>query len=224
MYLISLGYLRGAEVIGETSFTLLVDKEETFPWPRYGFKLHVPRRALPSGVTQCQISVKACLSGLFQFPEGSTLVSGVYCITTPHTFIQPLTIEIQHCVSITHPDQCSNLAFVVAKCTQEELPYNFTVLSKGQFAVQSSFGSVSVHHFSLFGIIQWVLGEQPTRCCARVFYIPKSVNSWKMDFVITKDIAIYNTVSIHDNSLIPRLRGNEATTKVIVGIFSWWNE
>ena len=57
------GYNRihGIEVVGEVE--LVVTKEGmNFQWMDHGFKLHVPENALPEGVSEYSINIKASLA------------------------------------------------------------------------------------------------------------------------------------------------------------------
>jgi len=143
------GYLRGVEVIDHTSFTY-TGQAQSFEWVNRGFKLHIPEDALPPEVNEAQVHITASLSGQFQFPEDAELVSGIYWLATPHKFAKPATVEIQHCSLRTeHP---ASLTYVVAKCTQKDLPYHFNVLNGGVFAPSSRYGSINLTHFSGVGI------------------------------------------------------------------------
>ena len=101
---------------------------QSFEWEEYGFKLHAPKGSLPEGLDQCDVKVKVSLSGQFDLPENSELVSAVYWVYSPHLFLEPLTMEIQHCAAITTPTQCAQLTFICTKCTQKEMPYSFKEL------------------------------------------------------------------------------------------------
>ena len=147
------GYLRGVEVIDHTSFTYLGHAKST-EWVDHGFKLHLPENALPPEVEECEVHVKASLSGQYKFPDGSDVISGIYWIYAPHEFAQPVTAEIQHCVQLASPEDSDDLSLVVAKCSQKNLPYEFKLLEGGVFSPHSSYGSIQLTHFSALGIIR----------------------------------------------------------------------
>ena len=206
------GYLRGVDVINHTSFTY-TGRAQTFEWVDHGFKLHLPENALPPEVEECRVHVKASLSGQFQFPEDAELVSGIYWIATPHVFTKPVTVEIQHCSARTvHP---SSLTYIVAKCTQEDLPYKFNALNGGVFAPSSRYGSISLTHFSGLGIasrsprrpslIQRLVRRHPQdesefsnekSYCARLYYSSSGIHSWEVNFTIIWDLELHIAVSI----------------------------
>ena len=192
-----LGYLRGVEVIDHTSFTY-TGQAKSFDWVNHGFKLHLPEKALPPEVEECDIHVKVSLSGQFQFPDGSDVISGIYWIFTPHVFIQPVTVEIQHCIQFFSPEDSDNLTFVVAKCSQKNLPYQFKILEGGVFYPHSTYGSIQLTQFSGFGAIRRDKKHTRTRksYCAKLYYIPKNSAGWDVDFVITLNTELHMSVSI----------------------------
>jgi len=181
--------------------------------------LHAPKGSLPEGLDQCDVKVKVSLSGQFDLPENSELVSAVYWVYSPHLFLEPLTVEIQHCTAITTPTQCAQLTFIRTKCTQKELPYSFKELDSGSFKPNTPYGSISITHFSGIGVAKKsikasssrkrvVQAGQETRSqsssrgtsqeddvdiqvqyCGQL-YIFKRVNDWRVHFVVTKDLKV----------------------------------
>ena len=204
------GYLRSVVVLGHISF-IYTGRAQSFEWLNHGFKIHFPENALPSEVSECRLHVKASLSGQFQFPEDTELISGIYWIATPHKFTKSVTIDIQHCLSKTDP---SSLTFIIAKCTQDDLPYHFNVLNGGIFAPSSRHGSISLIHFSGFG----VASRAPRRpsliqrlahrrhqvdseisnmksYCARLYYRSSGILSWEVYFAIMCNLELHIAVS-----------------------------
>ena len=205
------GYLRGVEVVDHTSFNY-TGRARSFEWVNRGFKLHLPEDALPPDVDECRVHVTASLSGQFQFPEDTELISGIYWIAAPHKFAKPVTVEIQHCSSRTeHP---STLTYIVAKCTQEDLPYRFSILNGGVFTPSSSYGSINMTHFSGLGIssrsprrpslVQRLVRRRhqrdseiwnTKRYCARLYYHSSGILSWEVYFTIMWNLKLHIAVS-----------------------------
>ena len=169
--------------------------------------MHLPENALPPGAEKCEVHVKASLSGQFQFPERMELISGIYWISAPYKFAKPVTIEIQHCLRAEHAQYLSSLTYIVAKCTQENLPYNFKILSGGVFSPSSRYGSISLTQFSAFGItsllrltslMRWLpsLMQWPhvKSYCARLYYSKRGSHSWEVYFAIVWDLELHITV------------------------------
>ena len=171
-------------------------------------------------MSETKLNVRVSLSGPFQIPPNSELLSAVYWISTPHKFAKPITVEIQHCAALSSDEQCSKLTFVHTKCTQKNLPYTFEKLVGGVFSAHSLYGSLSLSHFSGLGVVgqQTLEPERPPeqqssahigaasqtgqetgqvveQYCAQLFNSRLLVNEWKVIFVVTKDLDSCSTVS-----------------------------
>ena len=186
--------LPGVEVVGEEN--LVVKKEGIcFCWEDHGFKLHVPENALPEGVSEYLVNMKASLTGQFKLPDGYELVSAVYWVRTPKNFTKPVKIEIQHCANFCDPSQ---LCFVRTSCTQNSLPYKFKVIDGGSFVPDAKYGVLSAARFSGHGVAKKVNpSERSCRYRAQVYYTVKQLpNYWFCRFVVTKDLEMCFTVRI----------------------------
>jgi len=189
-------YLRGFESFAETSFATTERHSHSFEWQGYGLKLHIPEGALPGHHTECRIDIKAGLSGQFSFPDDSQPVSCVYWIACSQRFLKSVTLDIEHCAAVQDSSQFSSLCFVAAKCSQTDLPYQFSELKKATFSPQSSFGSVQVSQFSFFGILHKIFSqnEEPRCYCGNVYYMNKGIRDWRVDFVIMWNLSAYHKV------------------------------
>ena len=199
---ISAEYLRGVEVIAETQFIVKGRHSQTFKWEGHGLKLSIPEGAV---LSESVIYIKAGLAGQFDLPSRAQLVSPVYWLYCDNNFQHPVTLELQHCAAIKHQSEYSSLSFIVAKCSQEELPYKFKFLDKGIFSQHSSHGSVDVKQFSLFGLVevfkQWCINLlQPRSYIAQLFYSEEGENTWLLHFVITWNQELYLTVSNNNDT------------------------
>ena len=211
--------MRGTEVIAQQTFTL-TQEAVNLKFEGYGFKLHVPEGSLPEEVSETQLNVRVSLSGQFQLPTNCELISAVYWVSSPHKFIKPITVEIQHCAALSSDEQSEQLTFIHTKCTQKELPYVFKEQMGGIFSRHSSDGSVSLSHFSGLGIVRRLLRvfglqtndsvsrssthtkraaeqeEEDTvvQYCAQL-YTRKYVKEWRVDFVVTNNLESCTSVS-----------------------------
>ena len=178
-------------MIKKTEITFL-NKGGTFEWRGYGLRLHVPKDSLPAGTVECRINIRVSLSGQFQLPEGSDLLSPVFWIMAPCKFTTPATLEIQHCALREDETALSHLSFVSANCSQKDLPYRFRKVAGGVFTTHSSYGSIQLTHFSGFGVV----GRKRTSrsYCAHLYHTMRQVYDWRFYFVITKDLDANNTV------------------------------
>ena len=150
---------------------------------------------MPVEHTGCKVDIKAGFTGQFSIPNDLHLVSCVYWLSCSQKFVKPVTLEIEHCASLQDSSQSSSLSFIAAKCSQAELPYQFKVLERGIFKPQSSYGSIQVSQFSLFGIIISKIFPSLQRYCCTHHYIQKDVNKWDVDFVIAPNLQASLTVS-----------------------------
>jgi len=187
-------YLRGFKSFDKTS--LVITGSGTYEWRQYGLKLHVSEGALPADHKECRIIIKAGLSGQFSFPDDSQLVSFVYWISCSQRFDKPVTLEIEHCAAVQDSSKSSTLHCVVAKSSQAELPYQFKKLKQATISPHTSFGSVKVSQFSIFGITWWL-----RRYCANIYYKKKNMNEWRVIFVITWDLLGFQKVIFVSNQL-----------------------
>ena len=179
------------EVVGETDFVVSATGS-SFEWVGYGLRLSISEDSLPTGMEECRINIKASLSGPFELPEDSELLSPVFWISALCKFKKPVTLEIQHCAS---RDEASfaDLNFLSTKCSQKTLPYTFKELDGGRFPADSSYGSIQLSHFSGVG----VTGRKrtPRAYCAQIYYtIKEEASDWRVYFVITKDLDMLKTV------------------------------
>ena len=154
--------------------------------------MSVPENALPAGETECVIDITVILPRIKQFdlPDNAIPVSAFYDISAPSGF----EIEIQHCVCTK---QDAVLSFVISR---DNMPFQY--LEGGAFPVNSSYGRVSVAHFSKpkLGIVSRKRKhdhEPSPRCyCAQLFYgIEKEQLKWLVHFTITCDLDVCKTVS-----------------------------
>ena len=184
--------LRGVEVCGEMTVVVHSSYGKQITWPGYGLKLNIPKCCLPAGMEQCTINIKASLAGQYEFPENSHLVSAIFWLRCEdvHKFTKPITVEIQHC---TKSENVTNLSFVRAVCSQEQLPYTFKQLPGGNFTSHSSYGVIELNGFSGVGVTQE--GSEDREYCSQLFYLGQP-NPCKIHFVVTWNIDAYLTVRI----------------------------
>ena len=183
------GSIPGVEMVGEVDF-IVPTQGGSFQWKGYGLKIHAPKDGIPA---KCRIKIKVSLSGQFQLPEDSELLSPVFWISAPCKFTKPVTLEIQHCALTEDEAVLSNLSFVLTKCTQRDLPYRFRQVNGGVFTTNSMYGSIQLNHFSGFG----VTGRKgtPRSYCAYVYHTKKRDYEWRFYFVIIQDLEAKNKVN-----------------------------
>ena len=185
--------IRGVEVVGETNFVVST-KASSFEWEGYGLRLNISEDSLPTGMDECRINIKASLSGPFELPEDSKLLSPIFWISALCKFKKPVILEIQHCASRDEAS-FSDLNFISTKCSQKTLPYIFEQLDGGRFPADSSYGSIQLSHFS--GIVVRGRKRTPQTYCAQIYYtIKEEASDWRVYFIITKDLDALKTVCV----------------------------
>ena len=196
MLCICAGSLHDAGATDQTS-VLYKGIARHFSWKNFGFKLFLPSNALPSGVAECLITIKAIGEGQFKFPDDTEPVSGIYSISSPCTLQKPAVVQIEHCAVVKTIEQCSRLSFVVARSTGlQEVLHSFSVEDGGDFSPNNPYGCIQITQFSLWSIVcDVVRGFSVQRFySASLYYIHDGIDKWKVHFVITWDLADHNQV------------------------------
>ena len=197
----SIDYLRGLDVTGESTSVFVSNKGQTFYWKNHGLKLHIPAQSLPAGTGKCLLQIKVGLSGQFEFPPETALISAVYWLYSPVKFTHRITAEIQHCGKST---EIMRMKFVLAKCNQKQLPYKFRPLQNGTFTTHTSYGSIQLSHFSLLAIVVQMISrfslssspEQHRVYCASLFYVGNRTSP-TIHFVVTLNLEAHIEVRDH---------------------------
>ena len=80
-----------------------------------------------------QVLIKALVGGKFQFPDGMELVRALYVIPFSEEYLQPVKLQIQHCVYLKSSRQFKYLSFITAPIDESVPPYKFQFLKGGKF-------------------------------------------------------------------------------------------
>ena len=163
-----------------------------FEWKGYGLKLHVPEKSVPGDMEEARVNIRASLSGQFQLPEGSDLLSPVFWISAPCKSTKPVRLEIQHCALREHEAVLPDLSFVSAIDSQRTLPYRFKQLDGGVFTKHSSYGSIQLNHFCGIGVVG--RKSTPRSYCAHLYHNVKQIYDWRYYLAITQDLEAFKTV------------------------------
>ena len=172
--------LRGVEVSGEK--TIIVDAyAQQIIWKGFGLRLHISDGTLPAGIQQCVVSIKASLSGHYEFPENFHLVSAIFWFRCEPRcqFRKHIEAEIEHCV---RSENVSRLTFVKAVCSQKRLPYTFRQV-EGDFTGCSSYGVIKLSSFSALAIAQE--GSAERQYYSKLFYLSNYLGGHRIDLIIT---------------------------------------
>ena len=183
--------LAGVEVCAETTLVVTNNPQSSI-WKGYGLKIHIPQGCLPEGVDKCTIKIQASLSGLYEFPGNSFLVSAVFWLRCEPQckFSVPISMEIQHCA---RAENVSKLSFVKAYCSQKNLPYTFRAVAGGCFSSRCSYGILELDSFSGVAVTQE--GTEEREYMARLFYLNQTISSHDIHLVVTWNSEVHITVS-----------------------------
>lgn len=185
-----LDHLRGVDYSHQTTFEFTADKTRLFDWEGYGIKITVPSGAIRSGET-CQITLRVITSGQFNFPKHSDVVSGVYWIHSTHQLLKPVDVVIKHCAVLRSINDCNQMKFIIARCNQEDLPYNFSIKNGSFSSCSKQEGLVALKSFSFISTI-WSFFESailsPSYYSVHFFVKQKNSKTWHYDIVFIKAI------------------------------------
>ena len=183
--------LAGVEVCAETTL-VVTNNPQSFIWKGYGLKIHIPQGCLPEDVDKCTIKIQASLSGLYEFPDNSFLVSAVFWLRCEPQckFSVPISMEIQHCA---RAENVSKLSFVKAHCSQKSLPYTFRAVASGHFSSSYSYGILELDCFSGVAVTQE--GSKSRVYISRLFYLSQTLSAHDIHFVVTWNTEAHFTVS-----------------------------
>ena len=161
-----------------------------------GVKLHIPQNSLPADCQQCELKIRASLSGNFKLPSNCELVSGVYCIQCPVKFTKDVTLEVQHCCT-----QTEKLTFIQAESTKKAPNLClFQILKGGKFPEGSTHGSIELSAFSYIGIVweritEWLFPPRLYKANMYRSFTDKN-NTWILYFTIIKELELEEKVGV----------------------------
>ena len=124
---------------------------QTIALRKFGIQLHFPPNITLEPVLKITIGVS--LSGHVTIPNNASLVSAMYYIRVLSKLFQPITVELEHCITILDSSSISGMKF--GKAESEKLftpPYHFEMLPEGNFTVGQSWGTIKMLNFCLLGI------------------------------------------------------------------------
>ena len=193
--------LKGVHVADKSSFFINGGSTQSVNWEEYGIRITVPQGAvLPSDTVQ--ITISALVGGDFIFPKDTELVSAVYAIHLSKPFLEPVKLEIQHCVSSVTPAHSNYLSFSTA--TNNQPPYKFNTVDGGEFSIANRYGSIRIIKFCKWSVVkkrsrrrirvhpyQKENDESPVNKLyfGQVMYEVKTAGrEWLMTFLLCKDL------------------------------------
>jgi hypothetical protein len=134
------------------------------------------------------MKIQACLGGCHTLLSNRDLVSGVYQIKYPCTFVKPVQLRIQH---YARTENSHLLSFVTADSTQGVLPYLFKTIAGGTFFGNE--GTIEMREFCRIGVE--ASDEEPKVYILKIYHLPKSPVklSWLTHIAITANADLHIT-------------------------------
>ena len=141
--------------VAEKNIAINGQQALSFEWKDRGLKLEIPAHAAGQpGAPPLRIGMVAFISGPFEFPPGTEIVSAVFAIASSRKPCQPVLLTMDHCVDLQGSHQeAMRMHFVGASYSQPTRPYQFEYLGKGEFSINSLYGSIQLEHFSFIAIV-----------------------------------------------------------------------
>ena len=148
----NLDCLSDVHIAGKKLFLIHGDVPQLLNWEEFGLRIGVLKGTLPSSET-AEVAVVALVGGQFVFPKNTQVVSAIYAVAVSKPLLQPLRLDLQHCVNLVQPSQTRHLKFAIAPVNTSSLPYEFSPVEGGEFTVNSYYGYIYRSKFCLVGIV-----------------------------------------------------------------------
>ena len=148
----NLDCLSDVHIAGKKLFLIHGDVPQLLNWEEFGLRIGVLEGTLTSSET-AEVAVVALVGGQFVFPKNTQAVSAIYAIAVSKLLLQPLRLDLQHCVNLIRPSQTRHLKFAIAPVNTPSLPYEFSPVEGGEFTVNGYYGSIYRSKFCLVGIV-----------------------------------------------------------------------
>ena len=139
----------GVCFLGEPLEYLLSSKQVTISPPNLGVTLSIPSDAVPRG-EHVTVTIRPCLSGPFQYPEGYEPLSAVYHISTNTSLKKKGQLTLEHFGDLQTKKEADNMTFFSVKSpvmVDGKKVYQFGVVKGGKFRVGENYGAISLEHF-----------------------------------------------------------------------------
>ena len=173
----------GVHSINRSAITQVVDLTQ------FGIKVHVPSNTVEQNMT---LTIGVGNTGNFIFPENLTLVSAIYYIKVSSKLMQPVTVEIEHCVNAADKHQSSKLTFGNAD-TGKIPPYSYKKIHNGRFSIEKSSGNITLPSFSFLAIF-WTDSSPPVKYMAGVFTYRHKHAVYRVLLLVVRSLAVNEKV------------------------------
>ena len=140
----------GVRFLGEPQEYAVQSEPVTISLPGLGMSMMIPQDAVPDE-NNVNVTVRPCLAGSFQFPEGYEPLSAVYHISADSSFQKNVDFDFEHFGQLETEEQASNMTFFIAESSPEVVDgrnvFKFSPVKGGRFEVGGSHCTYSSKHF-----------------------------------------------------------------------------
>ncbi len=163
---------------------------KSMKFSHFGIKISVLENSLPEGIDTCVLHTSFELSTNFEIPANSELVSSIYHMKCEPKvqFKKPLTLEIQHCASLSSGHQQRP---VFARATDQSK--KFEILEGGHFPIGERYGSIQLTRFCWFNVLIHKVFGLPSEKMYSALLFRKNLARHKIDVkcVVCQDLATH---------------------------------
>ena len=140
----------GVCFLGKPLKYVVSSKQVTISPPDLGITLDIPSGAVPPG-EYITVTIRPCLFGSFQYPEGYEPLSAVYHISTNTHLKKKGKLTLEHYGDVQTKQQADNMTFFSAKSSPVRVDgkevYQFGMVKGGEFQTGDKCGTISLQHF-----------------------------------------------------------------------------
>lgn len=142
---------------GDTRHELATTEGKVIKWEDIGVTIDIP----PGAVSEQEVidlSVRPCLSGPFEIPDGIDLASPLHLVGPAFKFRQEIKLSLQHFINLETPEDCKQMTFLSAPSTPSYIGSQPTYLlreikiQEGTFTVGNQVATILLKHFCTVGI------------------------------------------------------------------------
>ena len=124
-------------------------EQVTISPPNLGVTLDIPSHSVRPG-EHVTVTIRPCLSGPFQYPEGYEPLSAVYYISTNTSLKKKGKLTLKHFGDLQTKKEADNMTFFSVKSPvtfDGKKVYQFGVVKGGEFEIGENYGTISLEHF-----------------------------------------------------------------------------
>ena len=142
----------GVRFLGDPLEYAVQSEPVTISPPGLGISMTIPQDAVPPE-EQVNVTVRPCLAGSFQYPEGYEPLSAIYHIhvSDDSSFQKDVEVEFEHFGQLETEEQASKMTFFIAESSPVVVDgrdvFKFSPVKGGNFAVGGSHCTYSSKHF-----------------------------------------------------------------------------